>query len=215
VTRWYSKEKLVRYVTGRKLAWWLTMTTGLIMFVVCFAWDATFSSDMPTIESRPSNVLLPTSSRQPIKVMVAVGASPRLKERNAMPRLLPSDWWGALTVHVEASNQTKDGKVAVAEVIRERARKKLFSDGTVEGTVFFPLQFSCWNTHDPNRVRAARADFDDSGFRESADAWFESARTSLVHGATHYYNPNTATPAWGAKMIDVVVVGDHRFGKLP
>lgn len=55
----------------------------------------------------------------------------------------------ALTIYGEARGEPIHGQIAVGCVIRNRVirRKKTYVDICLQ-----PLQFSCWNKNDPNRV---------------------------------------------------------------
>jgi len=48
----------------------------------------------------------------------------------------------ALNIYQEAGGEPDEGKAAVARVVRNRMRRKFFSDGTVAGTVLAKDQFS-------------------------------------------------------------------------
>lgn len=119
-------------------------------------------------------------------------------------RLLPDDAWAIATIWGEARGESQLGKVAVAEVIRNRMVRRLCSDGTVAGTVLWPFQFSAWNTSDPNRRRMATLDTEDPILLDCRAAWEESEHTIATLGATHYLNPSVLSrlPAWAADPDD-------------
>lgn len=127
-------------------------------------------------------------------------------------RLASEFYWGVATVWAEARGETEEGRIAVAEVIRNRAKKHGWSIAKV---VLQPLQFSCWNAYGQTRISAAMIDDMDPGVIECANAWLASQDSNLTNGATHYYNPRLAAPEWGPEMTDVVAIGNHRFGKAP
>lgn len=133
---------------------------------------------------------------------------------------LVDDWtWAALTIWMEARGQSLEGKRAVAEVIRNRTRMKYSSDGTVTSTCLRDRQFSCWNSNDPNRLRAARVEGDDPEMRACLEAWKLSADSDrlLPLDTVHYLNPVTVMklagklPSWASDSKKVAVVGDHHF----
>ena len=64
--------------------------------------------------------------------------------RYDMARLIPEDKLAILTIAQEALAEPFEGKLAVAEVIRNRMKQRYMSDGTVEGTVLRAWQFSGW-----------------------------------------------------------------------
>lgn len=103
--------------------------------------------------------------------------------------------------------------MAVAEVIRNRMALKYASDGTAEGTVLRPYQFSGWNTKDPNRIACAKVDAMDPVVVDCAKAWEESATTNLTKGAILYLNPAVVKvlPDWAKQENRTVMIGNHHF----
>lgn len=131
-------------------------------------------------------------------------------------RLISEEALAVVTIMQEAAGESYEGKLAVAEVIRNRMLRKYASDGTVAGTVLRPLQFSGWNAKDPGRIRSIRADSDDSVVKECILAWNEArAGSNTVHQAVLYYNPSIIpdTPEWAMpdSAQEVAVVGKHHF----
>ncbi len=136
-----------------------------------------------------------------------------------MPRLVP-DWiWGVITLMQEAQGEPFSTKLAVAEVILRRTRMKYMSDGTVAGTVLWPMQFSGWNAIDSTpkyreRVECAKIDDSDPVVQECIRAWKEAeAGSNTTKGAYLYYNPAIVkpAPAWAAKCIETAVIDSHRY----
>lgn len=128
-----------------------------------------------------------------------------------MTLLVNPDIWVALTLIGEADGEPYDGKVAVAEVIRNRARRHYNSDGTYIGTVLAPLQFSCWNAYS-DRIPAAKADDVRPDVQECLRAWQDAlAGSNKALGAVLYFNPQEAAPAWVAKATFLIEIGRHRF----
>lgn len=131
-------------------------------------------------------------------------------------RLVP-DWvWAVMTIWQECQGEDFDSKVAVAEVIRQRTRLKYMSDGTVPGTVLWPLQFSGWNSVDPSpkyreRIECAKLRTDDPVVKECMAAWEKSVGSSLSKGAVLYYNPKICKPSWAKNCVVVARVGAHEF----
>ena len=131
-------------------------------------------------------------------------------------RLITEEALAIVTIMQEAAGEPYAGKLAVAEVIRNRMQKKYASDGTVSGTVLRPLQFSGWNAKDPGRVRSVRIDTDDRIVQDCVKAWQEAqAGSDTVKGSVLYYNPSIIqeTPEWALpdSAIPVAVVGQHHF----
>lgn len=133
-------------------------------------------------------------------------------------RLVSEDTLAIITIFQEARGESWEGKLAVAEVIRNRMRQKYSSDGTVSGTVLRAFQFSGFNTQDPNRIPSFRIDGDDPVVKECEKAWKESEQTleirsSITKGAVLYYNPTIVIqkPKWVDLSVEVARVGPHVF----
>jgi spore germination cell wall hydrolase CwlJ-like protein len=141
----------------------------------------------------------------------------------------------ALTVLGEARNQPYQGKVAVAQVVRNRMDAK---GHTVAEVVLWPWQFSCWNAEDPNRtfleeVVAKQAGNIEPGLWESCLQAAESAlgtprEIDPTGGASHYVvaelwassAAKTKNPPWYSKRcVDkgvtefLIQIGAHVFAK--
>lgn len=134
--------------------------------------------------------------------------------------LLPPVCLAAATIRMEADAEPYLGKLAVATVIRERMRLKYSSDGTVAGTVLRPLQFSGWNTADPNRIRVCQAMMEDPATQEALRAWKESATVppDFLHGAVLYHatpvilaHLGLAVPRWAHMASFIQQIGNHLF----
>jgi len=119
-------------------------------------------------------------------------------------RLIPDETLAIVTIYQEAAGEPYEGKVAVAEVIRNRLRAKYMSDGTVSGTVLRAYQFSGWNT-DAGKVRitSVRVDADDPLVLQCRAAWAEAMvnGSDRVKGAKLYLNP-----------VVVLAMSNPRFG---
>ncbi len=131
---------------------------------------------------------------------------------NELPIVIP-DFWAVMTIIQEASGEGLVGMQAVGEVIRTRKDNKIFSDGTVAGTVLWPYQFSGWNTKDPNRIRVANMRLDDEVTLAAIKAWKMSKSSFITKGSTHYLNPSIVTPLpdWANTSNLRVVIGSHNF----
>lgn len=128
-------------------------------------------------------------------------------------RLIPDTALAVVTIYQEARNQSHEGRVAVAEVIRNRMKAKYSSDGTVAGTVARKWQFSGWNTEDPNRVPSLKIDDDDPLVKECMRAWLEANNngTNLAKGAVLYYSSDIPPPGWSTRARKVAEIGKHLF----
>jgi N-acetylmuramoyl-L-alanine amidase len=132
-----------------------------------------------------------------------------------MALLVSPDTWAVLTIIGEADGEPYAGKLAVAEVIRNRTRRKYSSDGTFIGTVLSPLQFSCWNAYS-DRIPAAKADDSRLDVQDCQRAWDEALGGSdTVRSSVLYFNPQEAEPGWAQKATFVTEIGRHRFYSDP
>ena len=143
----------------------------------------------------------------------------------------------ALTVLGEAENQPYQGKVAVAQVVKNRMLAKNLS---VADVVLQPWQFSCWNAEDPRKlfltdVVAKQAGNVQPGMWEECLQAAEEALGSPrgidpTGGATHYVvealwsapAPKTKKPPWySQRCIEkgvtqwMIQIGAHVFAKTP
>ena len=142
----------------------------------------------------------------------------------------------ALTVLGEARNQPYQGKVAVAQVVRNRMDAKGLS---VAEVVLKPQWFSCWNSSDPNRLFLDQVVATQAGNVKPEGLWEEvlqAAESALgtpreidpTGGATHYTSVDlwasiavkTKNPPWYSKRcIDrgvtefLIQIGSHCFGR--
>lgn len=144
-------------------------------------------------------------------------------------RVVPDLIWGAMTIWMEGRSEGWDGQVCIAEIIRERTfardipdhiRKHMYDfmpDGNVSTTVLWPYQFSCWNTKDPNRMKAAFLSFEDKMFDQCLRAWNFAIEkeTHLTQHALFYFNPAIVTvmPKWVDDCVRTIVSGKHHFYK--
>ena len=142
-------------------------------------------------------------------------------------RLISDEALAIVTIRQEAEGESYLGKLAVAEVIRNRMQRKYASDGTVAGTVLRAKQFSGWNATSTKtdlintfRIKSVQIDSDDPIVKDCIRAWHEAqAGSNTVHGAVLYYAPSTLKklgipePDWALpdSAEEVAVVGNHRF----
>ena len=131
-----------------------------------------------------------------------------------MARVISEEALAVVTIWQEARGEPYAGKVAVAEVIRNRMRARYSSDGTVAGTVARAYQFSGWNAQDPGRVPSLRLDDADAVVLECARAWRDAqAGSETVGGAVLYHAQYLAPPSWAAagRAVRIAQVGRHIF----
>jgi len=125
-------------------------------------------------------------------------------------RLVDDDSWAIMTIAGEALGEPLMGKIAVAEVIRNRMKRGYASDGTVIGTVLRAKQFSMWD--DKARLLAARIDDDHPKVRECVQAWEASATSNVTKGAVLYHTV-AVSPYWrnAASVSHVTTIHHHMF----
>jgi RHS repeat-associated protein len=147
----------------------------------------------------------------------------------------------ARTVYAEGAGQSKDSKVALAEVIRNRAEDTTksassnnynaqFSDvSTYEAVVTQPTQFQAVSTNQPRYTDplsvtggngiGPRNELETNKLTESVGASIQATmqNTDTAQGATYFYSPYIPAPSWTKSMEQVTVsgvsTGDFRFYK--
>ena len=118
----------------------------------------------------------------------------------------------AHAVYHEASGETFDGKMAVANVIINRVHDSRYPNDVCE-VVTQPRQFSYLN--DSRRhILKIRNSIDQAAFHESLQIAYHLLEHRLwdnTNGATHYYNPKLVdTPRWVGDN-EGVMIGEHIF----
>ena len=130
-------------------------------------------------------------------------------------RIVKDDALAIVTIAQEAIGEPLQGKIAVAEVIRNRMVAKFQSDGTVPGTVLRPFAFSGMNTGATGRARWFSIDDDDPHVKDCVIAWnVAKAGSNTVQGADSYVNLSIAKPNWAREDAKVAEVGRHTFYRL-
>lgn len=123
------------------------------------------------------------------------------------------------TIWGESRNQSREGMVAVAWVVLNRANAPKWWGNSIETVCLKPWQFSCWNLGDPNepylRGRKAIPGREYAVAHEAALAAVHGYEPDPTGGATHYYNPKAVskTPAWVKGATRTVQIGAHIFFK--
>ncbi len=99
---------------------------------------------------------------------------------------------------------------AVSGSNRHRIRSRYESDGTIPGTILYPLAFSCWNATDRQRVKMGKVSLEDPVALECLEAWVDSEQSDYVKGALHYFKPRLVKkPSKFGKQL--VRIGQHDF----
>lgn len=126
----------------------------------------------------------------------------------------------AATLQAEAGGEGVGGMLAAGAVIRNRAETGKYGGNSISGVIMQPGQFSAWNgvtgyaggegAIDMNSLRVSEDAY------AAADAILSGNYQDPTGGATHYYNPDVATPAWGAGANpgggQWTTIGNHIFG---
>lgn len=126
----------------------------------------------------------------------------------------------AATLQAEAGGEGVGGMLAAGAVIRNRAETGKYGGNSISGVIMQPGQFSAWNgvtgyaggegAIDMNSLRVSEDAY------AAADAILSGNYQDPTGGATHYYNPDVATPAWGAGANPSggqwTTIGNHIFG---
>ncbi|MFH6786321.1 cell wall hydrolase [Methylobacterium sp. MA0201] len=142
----------------------------------------------------------------------------RLNNTGAASRMTPAERDLMIrTVYGEAGGERAEGQEAVANVIRNRILSGRYG-GNYQDVVTAPRQFSVWNPGDPAGARARALSPDSDEYRrtgEIVNKVYLSEAADPTRGATNYYNPRAADPAWGRTLGNVTDIGNHRFGNTP
>jgi spore germination cell wall hydrolase CwlJ-like protein len=125
-----------------------------------------------------------------------------------------ADEIAARTLYGEARGESEEGQRAVAHVLWNRV-----CDGrwgrTLATVCLARLQFSCWNSSDPNRDQIAALADDDPILQKLRTILHEARREGDPTGrATHYYSLSMIQPPkWSIGATFCGQIGRHRFYK--
>lgn len=122
----------------------------------------------------------------------------------------------AQTLMAEAGGEGPDGMLAAGAVINNRLNSGDYGQ-SLRDVIMAPGQFSAWNSVtgyaggegglDMTRMQPSDAAY------QVTDALLSGQYTDPTGGATHYYNPSAADPAWGQRGGgDWERIGNHVFG---
>lgn len=137
-----------------------------------------------------------------------------------MSRMFSDEAIAVATIWAEARSEPLEGKVAVAEVIRNRMKLGYFSKGTVATTVFRALQFSCFNHDNPWRPVIFELDWDSPAVQECRQAWQLAVGGSNTVGEAVLYHtvapPGPVKhwpPVWATapQVVAVKTIARHVF----
>lgn len=160
-------------------------------------------TDIPESQTRSSSVttVVHQSTNHKVKTL-------GFTKRGRSLRLVDDDLWAIMTIAGEALGEPLIGKVAVAEVIRNRMKRRYASDGSVIGTVLRAKQFSMWD--DRARLLAASIDDEHPRVRECIEAWRLSATSNVTNGAVLYHTIMIEPPKWTKATSVKVATTIHR-----
>lgn len=112
----------------------------------------------------------------------------------------------------EARGESREGKIAVAWVIKNRVADGRFGKG-VHGVILRPYQFSCFLTGDPNFRKLREACLNETSYEECDEISGQVLSGEIpdpTGGATHYHTV-AIKPPWSGKMTFLRKIGNHRF----
>lgn len=123
---------------------------------------------------------------------------------------------GIRTLLGEAAGEGSDGMAAVAHVLRNRMTDSRFPS-SIRDVALQPKQFSTWNNGEGGNQESFRGIGPGNPLYEKAgrvwDAVMSGRHVDPTHGATHYYAPDQADPAWVDQEArgNKVRIGGHEF----
>jgi spore germination cell wall hydrolase CwlJ-like protein len=133
----------------------------------------------------------------------------------------------AITVWGEARGETHRGRLAVANIIRNRLVESrlwyqrtgkphpVYGPGTLAGICRAPYQFSVWLKNDPNYPKLSQAPrhslYPDC--MKAVVAALNGTEPSPIGLANHYFDSGKI-PAWARGRKPVAVIGSHTFYRI-
>lgn len=120
----------------------------------------------------------------------------------------------ALNIYFEAAGEPVVGKWAVGQVVLNRVEDTRWPD-TVCGVIKDHKQFSWyWDGKSDKPKKDSKAWKDSVKVANILLYKHKSPMYDFSEGATHYYNPNLATPNWRNAGTLTTVIGNHVFLRL-
>lgn len=129
----------------------------------------------------------------------------------------------ALTIYGESRGEPIQGQIAVGCVIRNRTEKR---KKTYKEICLAPLQFSCWNTNDPNRVILLEIGeklvvgqiVKNANFNQAlwvAQGVYNDFLFDNTKGSDHYLTTKLRSEVgehhWARKLNVTMIIGNHTF----
>ena len=143
----------------------------------------------------------------------------------------------AKNIYFEARGESRNGKIAVANVTINRVNNKRFPNTVCD--VVYQAVHSTWWLENHNRIVPVKnmcqftwycdgksdtimlTDVHGNVIRYNMDAWVDSIEIArlalegqlqdLTQGATHYFNPRLADPDWQYAFTQVAIIDNHAF----
>ena len=116
----------------------------------------------------------------------------------------------------EARGETKDGKIAVGWVIKNRAEHPRWWGNSYHSVILKPKQFSAFNEDDNNRPLVEEPLLDENWYEsyEVANQIINNQVNDLTEGADHYYSISISSPYWADETKFTTQIGNHKFYRL-
>lgn len=113
----------------------------------------------------------------------------------------------------EGRGESTEGRIAIYEVLRNRA---LASGRSIdeEAKKGDGSQFNAWKKSDKNYDTVTGFNDKNPEYETYVQEFLTSANSDITKGATHYYNPDQASPSWEKLFVETARIGKHRFGYL-
>jgi N-acetylmuramoyl-L-alanine amidase len=122
----------------------------------------------------------------------------------------------ARTIYGEARGESDAGKVAVAWVVKNRARIGGWWGSDIKEVCLKPYQFSCWNPSDPNQAIIMRIVNSNHIFKRClaiATDVLAGTIADPTNGANHYHESGIK-PTWASGKTPTTAIGNHDFYRL-
>jgi len=129
----------------------------------------------------------------------------------------------ALNIYHEARGENLDGKLAVASVTMNRVEHQKYPS-TICGVVYQGIHYLNWKGNETPKKHKCQFSWYCDGKSDAVyedDAWVESLDIAIdvlmgnftdnTNGATHYYNPDKASPSWAQQYAMTAQHGNHVF----
>lgn len=133
--------------------------------------------------------------------------------------MTPSSWdyeVAARTIFGEARGEPTDGQRAVAHVIVNRLKMRIYGD-TLAQVCLFAHQFSCWSTATFNiaNLHSMAGEPFDSEYLVDFRGYITDAVAGIgddpTAGAQFYYEKDIPRPAWAKDFKLTATIGKHLF----